>query len=728
MLNALQPLVASTQNYELVNECEHLRATYSTMLRYMVQGVEDANATSIYAKLVQHAYSLADRANRMIRLQTKTNEKYTITWKYMRKDLSLDNILLSLETHCAALRQLREEPNKRESIQQHDLELHQKAHEDMLTAMFEYVWTSDLWHRSDYEKAQELLNSDDLSNDDKCVFTSAVMLSLMEMFDERKMMYLFDAYLSPTTTLNQRAIVGLILLLRTYDQRIAKFPELTARLSLYLDDPKFIRDAYRVMMQLQHSKITDTVSAKMRDDIIPTILKSTQFKQTKYGIEQIDEYLTQNGENPEWHKQLDEKAESKIHEIAELQMEGADVYMSTFTHMKGYSFFQTMAHWFTPYDPAHPALPTAQQDIANTPSLLSKILKVAPFCDSDKYSFCLMLDNIGGTGRDMLAQNLSSQLEREDMDDPFENMKDYRPKTIDISRNYIYDLYRFFQLYPYHPQFQNPFAKDTPTFTPLGTRCLAPLLQHTDEVVTLAEFLMRKGFYADAIALFETLQPKQREEDADIWQKTGFCHQKNGNLATAFQHYATAFQLKPTSQWTLKHLAQTAYQLQYFTEAEAYYDLLLDDDGDNLRYLIRKINCLMQSEQYDKAIPLLYKATYLDEDNEELQDELAWCHLLAGNTEKAKSTHPRLKKEAATQDAELEKKLLLHASCIMLVDGNMQTAYTLLHQARAFFLPQENGDRLFKKKFIDMARTLKTLGIDIRRSEMLYDAACIGLE
>lgn len=727
MLETLQSLVKAAQNYELENELSRMHTTYATMLRYMVQGVDDPNATHLYTQLVRQSYIIADRANRQKRIREKANEKYSITLKYSRKDLSLDAILISLDTQCKAILQLRKEPYERESIQQHKWEQHQTERENMLKAMFEYIWTSDVWQRSDYERATELLNSDTIDTQAKCVFISAVTLSLIEMFDERKFMLLFDAYLSNQLDINQRAIIALIILLKQYEQRIPKFPEVNARLSLYLEDPKFVRDAFRIMMQLQQSRLTENISSKMREDIIPTIMQSTQFKRTQFGIEEIDDYMTKNGENPEWHhNQADEKAQTKLQEMAELQMEGADVYMSTFSYMKGYQFFHYMANWFTPFSADNPDLTDAKKHLekeTGTTNVITTLMRFAPFCDSDKYSFYFMMESIGTVGRDQISQSLNRQMSGEELDEQLQEVKTYKPKAKDISRNYIYDLYRFFQLYPYHQQFPNPFAKELPVYSPLNCTVLTPLLEQKEEVLQLAEFLMRKGFYLDAVQLFMKLNPQETEDDADIWQKIGFCYQKNKDFESALTYYTVAFKLKSTSSWTLKHLAQTAYQLKKYENAEVYYDMLLDDDSENLRYLTRKIDCLMQTSQYTEALPLLYKVTYLNEDNEELKDLLAWCQLLAGNTEKAKLIYTN---DLLPQNS--QPTTLMHAGCTLLVDGKLSEAYQMFKQAYEQLKNEANGVHTFKQQFVECARVLKPLGIEVSRCEMLYDAVRIGLE
>ena len=62
-------------------------------------------------------------------------------------------------------------------------------------------------------------------------------------------------------------------------------------------------------------------------------------------------------ENPEWSEILEQSGiADKLQELTELQMEGADVYMSTFSMLKSFPFFNETAHWFLHFDPEFSAV------------------------------------------------------------------------------------------------------------------------------------------------------------------------------------------------------------------------------------------------------------------------------------------------------------------------------------------------------------------------------------
>lgn len=94
----------------------------------------------------------------------------------------------------------------------------------------------------------------------------------------------------------------------------------------------------------------------------------------------------------------------------ELQLEGADVYMSTFAQLKTYPFFKEPYNWFYPFDMHHSSIikefgfkPTGDN------AILSLILQSGFFCNSDKYSLCFTMAHIPQSQRTMMLSQMTSQ-------------------------------------------------------------------------------------------------------------------------------------------------------------------------------------------------------------------------------------------------------------------------------------------------------------------------------
>lgn len=88
----------------------------------------------------------------------------------------------------------------------------------------------------------------------------------------------------------------------------------------------------------------------MREEIIPEMLKNvSSMRNMKFGFEESDE--EKDDRNPDWENVFEHSAlGDKLREMNELQMEGADVYMSTFAPLKNFPFFKEPHNWFYPFD------------------------------------------------------------------------------------------------------------------------------------------------------------------------------------------------------------------------------------------------------------------------------------------------------------------------------------------------------------------------------------------
>ena len=721
MLSGLKNYVDCVGHWQLSQQYDDLCTTYQTMLRYYVKGVEDPDSERMLASIAKQIIALSDRVKRRKLMIQFAPGKYATTYRAVDGNPSaeLPNVMMALETHCTAISSMESNPNDRESIQEHDMDEAVRLHEETTLMLFNSVWTSDAWSKADYETANDLLASQQIFVSDKAVLVSAATLALQTMYDERKLMFLFDAYLSAEAEVNQRAIVGIVLTMRQYDDRMPLYSEVMSRLSLYSEEHGFVRDFYRALTCLQYSKITDTISDKMRNDIIPSILNSNAANGLKNGMMRIDEELTKHGENPEWHRSPldDEKASRKIREMADLQMEGADVYMGTFTMAKGYPFFRTVAHWLYPFTMYLPEMKQTRKLFSSPASAsLQALFSARTFCNSDAYSFCFMIESIGGSMIDMVNAQVEDQLDGEERNELLRKAMSSGPKPADICRHYIQDLYRFYRIYPYHYEFGDPFAKDKPAFTPLITQAFRPMLQgHREELLMLADFMMRKEFYREALDLFAVAAPQLDEQDADLWQKMGFCHQKLSDPHRAYESYLTANQLRPDSKWTLTHLAHTAFELEYYESAFDYYTQLLSYDEDNVKYLFRTAECKLHQEQYSEAIPILYKVDYLEEHSVKVRMALALCLLMTGAIDKAISTY-----QSVLEDKPAMMGALIGLGHAYMVAGQSEEAFRNYVMARA-----SAGEEDFRESLFSLAPQLEALGVARHKLTLMYEATIL---
>ena len=663
-------------NWALTEETENLWTTYQQMLQFMLQGIEDAQRERIRTDICRQLCYVVSRLERLERIKIHAEEKYVSVSKEMKRIPSFESLVSQLETVTQEIDEVASDELIRDSIRQHRMESLAEQHEAAMLNLFNWTWTSEVWQNADVDLANRLLLSDSFSTNDKAVFIAAITLSIMEFADSAKVLFLLDSYLVEDEIVSQRALTGFLLVLHLHFDRLKDNQELKDRLHIYSDDSVFIHDLYATMMQLQMSCTTDRVTSRMRNDIMPTLMQGLMAKKNPEKKEIDPDAFIKNGENPEWMS--DEKMNRKMHEMAEMQLDGADIYFASFSTLKGYSFFHQMPHWFYPFslDNQHvPELKMFAGGMVN--KVIRLILNGSPFCNSDKYSLCFTFSNLGGMAGTAIEAQINRQLpDGMDIDELADSEELHKPKKADIRRHYVFDLYRFYHLYPYKQQFVNPFTtlKEHPV-TPFSNPWLLELMaDDKEEMAQYADFLMRKEFYQAALDIFATIADNEFDPDlASIWQKIGFCHQKLNHTEETIHAYTVANSIKPNSKWTLSHLAMLCYTSGNVDDAVKYYTQLHQIQPENLKYLMNAAQSMMQGERYTEALPLLYKASFLDEESSMVRLQLAWCLIVNKKKDEAMTHILKLQAEDTTRE---EAAILF--GIVMLMDGKMREAHQLL--------------------------------------------------
>lgn len=156
-----------------------------------------------------------------------------------------------------------------------------------------------------------------------------------------------------------------------------------------------------------------------------------------------------------------------------------------------------------------------------------------------------------------------SQMTPQDQSDFMEeknsaSLKQYAERPDVISNQYIHDLYRFFKLSQRRNEFHNIFQEEIALHR---NPVLKELLSAPELLVAVADFHFRKEHPAEALELYRILIDR-KQANADIFQKTGFCLQKEKRYQEAVDAYLKADMLKPDHLWTLRHLATCYRQMK----------------------------------------------------------------------------------------------------------------------------------------------------------------------
>lgn len=611
-LYLLEEQINEISDWSVSSRFEEVKIAYSYMLQYFAQGVKDDQRESLYRRLIGKTILLSDDALRVALI----NNSQSIFYRQLRKEAYGD-----IEKYRMILESNTEKPNI-------------VLHEQTITNLFSYIWTSGLWQSKDVEEVSFFLESPLVNEQDAALITSAITMSLLQRFDPKKFMILGIASRNISYDVSVRALTGLMISGMKYDAIIPYFSEISGQLKILSEVPEVVERIRTIQIALLMCRETQKIDRKMREEIIPTMLHNP-----KLGNMMIED-MERDDQNPDWEQWNNNDFKDKIIEMTELQMEGADVYMSTFSSLKGYPFFREVSNWLRPFSFDQPdvAKSIGSIKIADSP-IVKAIFNSDVFCNSDKYSFCLTFSQIPEEQRNMIFNQLESQNDSdEDIITPSVSVS----KRIEaLSKQYIQDLYRFFKLFPNSSEFYDPFSED---LNMLNCISLSPLLNNNFTKRTIAEFLLKKEYFAEAAEVFNSIEKEEKNKDIDyqFYQKMGYAFQRCHKYSSALDCYCRADIMQPDNLWTMRHSAQ-CYRIlgnpQKALDTLNHAELF---DSENLSLQIQIGECLVDLKQYKEALSRFFKVEFLKPNMVKAWRAIAWCAFLSDKIEQATKYYDRL--------------------------------------------------------------------------------------
>ena len=631
----LSAMLTACSDSSLHQRLIQAQTSYQYMLQYMRQGVNDPERDKLYLSLQAETWDIANQA--------KANMLDGVSYRYYQTLHAANkrNEPIPLTTHLHTLENFEDDmaicllmPDN----QQHLNELANKV-EETNRHLFLTTWGNTSWSKETAAQAQAYLTSQQLRPIDLSLFVSAVTLSLTECFDIRKCLWLIDAYQTTNPMVSLRALVGLVLTLYTHENQAALYPELTARLSLLSGEPAFRKDITLIYIQLLQSKETENVDKKMREEIFPEVIRSVNMMRgMKFGFE---DPVEENDQNPDWEKALNDKTfNEKLRQMGELQMEGADLHYSTFASLKSTPFFSNPSNWFYPFDLQHPAiLKLFGFNLKESNRLVKTLLQSGFFCESDKYSLCFTMTLLSPAQRSKMLEQFDQQLPEEMTDkENLKSIQEYANRREVISQLYIQDIYRFYKCSQRKNELRDIFKEELALHK---LQLLKDTLGQADALTEAANFLFRKEHYTEALSIYRLLADRH-EADVDVWQKAGFCLQKEKRYHEAIEAYSKADILKPDHIWTLRHLATCHRQLHEYEQALECYQKVEAMQPESLNLLFLIGSCLAESRRYDEALQYFFKMDFMENDCLKAWRAIAWCSLVCGKTEQAERYYEKI--------------------------------------------------------------------------------------
>ncbi|MGC9353802.1 MAG: hypothetical protein ACP5D9_08180, partial [Mariniphaga sp.] len=491
----LGKLIAENGLGAYYDEYHNLEETYHYMLKYTVEGTRDPERQKVYRKLIVSVFELADKIYEALRF------RFSPSVEYEKKRVFKEETISDLKAFVAEVEDFYLQD---ESPADKDAQLAAaRKHLRQIRKMFYHVWFSDNLSSAEIDALRTYFTSPVILLPYKSFIVTSLMLSLQRFFDPEKFTLLFDAYDSDEPEMNQQALVGLLLNLYRYDARLRFFPAITGRLKILNENPEFKRNLERVIIQLIRSKETEKLQQRIRDEILPEMIKISPTLKDKINLDSLMEEGLSEDKNPDWEEIFKDSPGlmDKMQEFSELQMEGADVFMGSFAMLKSFPFYSEMANWFIPFFPENPEIANALDFSDDTSTRLMEALNKAPvLCNSDKYSFCFSIQSLPKENREFMAQGINAEMDQLKELEEDEELTQPGRKAEFISNQYVQDLYRFYKLFPRKNDFEDIFSW---RFDFHNRQALGEILKEDPKVLrNIAEFYFAKNYFDEAAEIF----------------------------------------------------------------------------------------------------------------------------------------------------------------------------------------------------------------------------------
>lgn len=459
---------------------------------------------------------------------------------------------------------------------------------------------------------------------------------MIQFYDQRKVDLLLDIYQHESTPqLAVQALCGALTGIYIHRDR-CNSSRLKKKVDSLRELTSWQSDVRMISMQLIRTRDTERIHRKLTDEIMPQMLKLRPDIARRLSDKASLADMASIEDNPEWEEILEKSGiTDSLKELMQLQEEGGDIMMATFSNLKSFPFFNDVANWFMPFRTDHPAISGSDGDDVGKIASMLETMNV--FCDGDKYSFMLMLLTMPEPQRKMMTAQLDQQhiAAMEMRNASMQTDATFRQQ---IANLYIQQLYRFFKLFRRRGEFSDPFARPVNL---AALKLLEPDLSQSETLKLVSEFYFKRGYYADALQTYMQLSQKEAPDNATL-QKTGMCYQRLGNVKDALNTFLKAELLRPDSLWTMRRIASCYRALGNTNDALTYYKRIEQQRPDDIELALNIGHCLLETGKYKDALKYYFKVEYLSPESHKALRPIAWCSFVMGQYDQSEKYYERI--------------------------------------------------------------------------------------
>lgn len=705
-LKSLRSFIKSDKLHAFDARISRIESDYELMKSYMRKGLNDPQFEEVYDRLLKALYVL----NADVQLAVFLNENPSYQAAYMdvqSLDADFDAIKTRLEAFVQDIALLSLEPQEEQKVRKQEL---YDRHQQYVNKLFNALLVSPQWNESTAEFAQELLLSPTIDAVDAQLLLSGVMLSVIQLFDIHQFQTLVQVYRQATDPhLRQRALVGIVLSLPENEGDI--YPEIQQTINTLCQDEQTCRELVELQMQMFYCMNADADNEKLQKDIIPSLMKGSNISISRAGIVEKEEDEVDEMLNPGAADQAMEEMERNFNQMMNMQKAGSDIYFGGFSHMKRFAFFMTLSNWFVPFYEDHPGLRQVNDKLGGN-KFMQLLLESGPFCDSDKYSFVLGLSSI----IDKIPQNMREMLDNQDVFGTTVGMEE-KSNPAYVRRMYLQDLYRFYRIYHNKNDFHNPF--DTSAVENSAFFVICPYFRESplkDRVMEVGKFLYKHHFYRE---LWQLLGAYKDSDDIEYWRLAAMASYREKDYLSADKAYTNVLELNADDMPAIRGKALTGFYLEDYEQAVEYNRRLLELDATNEHVQLNLAVSLMNNDEIEEGMSLLFKLNYDHPENLSIQRSLAWGYLRQQKPQQAAPIYKRLLANQHRMPTDC-----LNAGYCQWFLSNMEEAVNLFKQYVAETnkeRPMPGGNTLLHDVFAMDADLLQQYGIGMKEAFVMED-------
>lgn len=677
------------------------------MLHYLIEGSDDPEQEKIYNKLIRDTYKLTIDAAEASLINESSElffEKLRIS--SVRSPLSLDEYgdEIKKKVDTRSLLSLFEEGEEKNNRTKNN----EKEYERIVSEMFYTIFSSPRANKDSIDAYNRFLYDDIIPINDKSMFISALMLNIMQRFDAKKILFLLECCSHNNMHISMRSIISLTPILQLYHSRWHLYPELISKMELLSDERDFSRRLLIAIIQFIQSRETEKITKKLTEEILPEMMKLSPIIGKKI---KMDEWMGETGmdeKNPEWQKILDDAGISdKLEEFSNLQLEGADVFHSTFANLKSYPFFNEMSNWFLPFSLEQSQLQGFISKNADNKGILSSITNASFICNSDKYSFCFSIMMMPEEYRTMMSSQLGAESEQLKSLQDEEIVINPHKEEEAVCKQYVQDLYRFYKVYPRRNDFIDIFA------FPLNfheIEAISPIVSTPKNLEKIALYYFEKNHLSEALSAYEMLS-EMDTANSEVWEKIGYCKQQLANIDGAIEAYLRAELIDSNNTWVLRRIAQCYRLLKQPKDALLYYKKLEKLHPEDLNVQLNIGHCYLELKEYDKALENYFKVEWIDDTNTRVWRSIAWCSFLSHKFDVSQRYYQKILQNNPTSHD------FLNAGHVELALGNMKEAMSYYTET----IRKLKNIKSFKALLRGDFKELELSGVDLKIIPALLD-------